>query len=153
VDNILKIHSLHPRGLETHLELYKAVMQGTSTLPTVDREMIALTVSVLNRCHYLVVHHRGRLRQLHADETLIAHLEEDFERADLDPRRLAMLRYVATLTKKPWGIVDKDIDDLRAAGFGEQEILVIAEITSYFAFVNRIAAGLGVEIEPWVPRH
>ncbi len=52
VDNILKIHSLHPRGLKTHLELYKAVMTGTQTLPKVEREMIALIVSVLNRCHY-----------------------------------------------------------------------------------------------------
>ena len=52
VDNILRIHSLHPRGLAAHLELYQAVMAGTRTLRAVDRELIALTVSQLNRCHY-----------------------------------------------------------------------------------------------------
>ncbi len=52
VDNILAIHSLHPRGLGAHLELYQAVMSGTSTLRKVDREMIAVVVSRINDCHY-----------------------------------------------------------------------------------------------------
>jgi alkylhydroperoxidase family enzyme len=52
VDNILQIHSLHPAGMRTHWELYREVMTGTPTLPKVDREMIALVVSVINNCHY-----------------------------------------------------------------------------------------------------
>jgi alkylhydroperoxidase family enzyme len=52
VDNIMKIHSLHPRGLGGHFSLYTAVMRGTETLPKAEREMIALVVSVINSCHY-----------------------------------------------------------------------------------------------------
>jgi len=52
VDNILKLHSLHPAGLRAHFELYAECMRGTSTLPRVEREMIALVVSALNRCRY-----------------------------------------------------------------------------------------------------
>jgi alkylhydroperoxidase family enzyme len=52
VDTILRIHSLHPEGLRTHYELYREVMTGTSTLRKVEREMIALVVSVINECHY-----------------------------------------------------------------------------------------------------
>ena len=52
VDNILKIHSLHPDGLAAHFALYRAVMAGTPGLRKVDREMIALVVSRLNSCHY-----------------------------------------------------------------------------------------------------
>lgn len=52
VDNILQIHSLHPEGMRTHWELYREVMSGTWTLPKVDREMIAMVVSVINDCHY-----------------------------------------------------------------------------------------------------
>jgi alkylhydroperoxidase family enzyme len=52
VDEILKIHSLHPAGLEAHYALYRAVMRGTRGLPKVDRELIALTVSQINACHY-----------------------------------------------------------------------------------------------------
>lgn len=52
VDNILRIHSLHPEGLRTHYELYREAMTGTQTLRKVEREMIALVVSVINDCHY-----------------------------------------------------------------------------------------------------
>lgn len=52
VDNILKIHSLAPAGLEAHLAVYQHVMRGTKALRKADREMIAVVVSQLNGCHY-----------------------------------------------------------------------------------------------------
>ena len=52
VDNIMKVHSLHPSGLEAHFLLYSAVMRGTCSLPKLEREMIALEVSRINECHY-----------------------------------------------------------------------------------------------------
>lgn len=52
VDNVLKIHSLHPRGLDAHLALYKAAMHGTPSFTKADRELVAVVVSEANRCHY-----------------------------------------------------------------------------------------------------
>ena len=52
VDNVLKIHSLHPRGLEAHFALYRAVMTGTPGLSQADREIVAIVVSRANGCHY-----------------------------------------------------------------------------------------------------
>ena len=52
VDNILKIHSLNLRSLWAHFELYKTVMVGRSGLSRVQREMIAVVVSAVNKCHY-----------------------------------------------------------------------------------------------------
>jgi uncharacterized peroxidase-related enzyme len=52
VGNILKAHSLRPKVLSAHLHLYKELMFGRSELSRVDREMIALAVSVFNHCHY-----------------------------------------------------------------------------------------------------
>ena len=52
LDHIMSVHGLHPEGLEAHFALYRAVMRGTPTLPTVDREMIALAVSAINECEY-----------------------------------------------------------------------------------------------------
>lgn len=51
-DEILMVHSLHPEGLASHFSLYRALMTGTPTLRKVDREMVALVVSVANDCHY-----------------------------------------------------------------------------------------------------
>ena len=52
VDNILKIHSLHPASLQMHYDFYKLVMYGRSPLTRIQREMIAVVVSAVNQCHY-----------------------------------------------------------------------------------------------------
>lgn len=52
VDNIMQIHSLNPRAMAAHDALYRSAMRGTATLRKVEREMVALTVSQLNECHY-----------------------------------------------------------------------------------------------------
>ncbi len=52
VDNIFKIHSLNPASIRGHLEMYRTVMRGRSPLSRTQREMIAVVVSSVNRCHY-----------------------------------------------------------------------------------------------------
>ncbi len=52
VDNIMAVHWQDPASLGAHLQLYRQAMAGTRTLRKVDREMIALVVSTINRCHY-----------------------------------------------------------------------------------------------------
>ena len=52
IDNILAVHSLNPRGMAAHQALYESAMAGTATLRKVDREIIALVVSLENDCHY-----------------------------------------------------------------------------------------------------
>ena len=52
VDNILKIHSLHPASLRVHYDFYKLVMYGRSPLSRIQREMIAVVTSAANQCHY-----------------------------------------------------------------------------------------------------
>ena len=46
---------------------------------------------------------------------------------------------------------DADTDALRSAGFSDRDILDIVEVVAYYAYANRIADGLGVETEPWIP--
>jgi len=52
VDNILAVHSLNPSAVAAHNALYTSAMSGTKTLRKVERELIALIVSLENRCHY-----------------------------------------------------------------------------------------------------
>jgi uncharacterized peroxidase-related enzyme len=58
-----------------------------------------------------------------------------------------MLNYATKLTKTPAAVGQGDVDALREAGFSAAAILDICQVTAYFAFVNRIADGLGVELE------
>ncbi len=58
-----------------------------------------------------------------------------------------MLAYAAKLTHSPATIRQVDIEQLRECGFDDRAIHDICTITAYFGFVNRIANGLGVELE------
>jgi len=82
-----------------------------------------------------------------AKEALAA-IVTDHWRATLDPCDHVMLQYALRVTREPWRIVESDIADLRRAGFDDHAIHDICTIASYYAFVNRIADGLGVELEP-----
>ncbi len=60
-----------------------------------------------------------------------------------------MLAYAEKLTLTPWAMARGDVEALRAAGFSDRAILDINQITGYYAYVNRLADGLGVELEPF----
>jgi uncharacterized peroxidase-related enzyme len=94
-----------------------------------------------------VLHHGEALRRLTKDDEMLAQLKEDYTQASLAPADRAMLDYAAKLTLSPAAVTRSDVQVLRKAGFDDQAILDIAQITAYFAFVNRTADGLGVSVE------
>ncbi len=58
-----------------------------------------------------------------------------------------MLDYALTLTQAPHTVTAQGVAALRGAGFDDRAIHDICAVTAYYAFVNRIADGLGVELE------
>jgi uncharacterized peroxidase-related enzyme len=98
-----------------------------------------------------VTHHRRGLRRLLRDDDLASRIEEDFESAGLSEKRLAMLRYAVKLTLTPAEMTQDDVGALSDAGFSDLDILHINEVTGYFAYANRIADGLGIQLEDWIP--
>jgi alkylhydroperoxidase family enzyme len=51
-DNILRIHGVHSRTMRQHYDLYRELMYGRGPLSRIQREMIAVVVSVQNKCRY-----------------------------------------------------------------------------------------------------
>jgi uncharacterized peroxidase-related enzyme len=82
-----------------------------------------------------------------SEERLLGALAEDHRQADLSPADRVMLDYAVKLTLRPAEMDAADVEALRAAGFEDRAIHDICAITAYYAFVNRIADGLGVELE------
>ena len=62
-----------------------------------------------------------------------------------------MLRYAEKLTRQPATVKESDVSQLRAVGFSDTDILHIAEVVAYFAYANRVADGLGISLEDWIP--
>lgn len=97
------------------------------------------------------MHHRRGLRRLLKDDELLAAIETDWRTAAIDAKRQAMLVFATKLTVTPGDMVAADTEALREAGFSDRDILDITEVVAYYAYVNRIADGLGVETESWIP--
>ena len=78
---------------------------------------------------------------------LLTALTTDYTTAVLAPADRVMLDYAVKLTRTPSAITAADVDALRRVAFDDRAIHDLCAITAYFAFVNRIADGLGVELE------
>ena len=145
ISNIMKIHSLSPKAMKSHMDLYLNLMFGKSDLSREEREFIGVVVSVLNNCEYCIKHHVESLSNFWKDRRKIDRFIDDFNSIEISTRLQYILDYVFKLTNNPTFIKKTDIDNLRNTGFSDKEILDINLIASYFNFVNRIALGLGVE--------
>jgi len=83
----------------------------------------------------------------------VAGLVEDYRAARLNAVDRSMLDYAAKLTLEPWAVEEADVIRLREVGFSDRAILDINQVVGYYAFVNRLADGLGVELEDfWTSR-
>jgi uncharacterized peroxidase-related enzyme len=148
VANVLKVHSVNPMAMTTHVSLYKHLLFGNSGLSRIERETIAVAVSAANSCAYCVDHHAAALRTAGGDPAMVAALSESPEQVALDARSRALVDFAIKLTRAPGTMSAADTDALRAVGFSDSDIHDANAIAAYFNFVNRMVLGLGVELEP-----
>ena len=94
-------------------------------------------------------HHSAGLRRLTKDERLVKTIARDYRKAPLSTPDRSMLDYAVKLTKTPWSVRRTDVTKLRRTGFDDRTILDINLIVRYYAFVNRLADGLGVPLEDY----
>jgi len=59
-----------------------------------------------------------------------------------------MIDWALKLTRRPDAMQAADLAPLREAGLDDRAIHDLALLVGYYAFVNRVASGLGVEVEP-----
>lgn len=93
------------------------------------------------------MHHGAGLQKLTGSATLAKSLADAYETAPITEAERAMLRYADKLTRTPAGVTQADVDELLRCGFSDGAVLDICMVVGYFAFVNRLADGLGVEPE------
>ena len=76
----------------------------------------------------------------------------DYRTAKIDANTRALLDYALKLTLYPAKMGQADVDHLREVGFDDEAVVAVAMVASYFNFINRIADGLGVDLEPEMHR-
>jgi alkylhydroperoxidase family enzyme len=60
----------------------------------------------------------------------------------------ALLDHVLKLTRAPAACTRADVDALRAAGATDEQIHAAVQVAAFFNYINRVADGLGVDLEP-----
>ena len=74
----------------------------------------------------------------------------DWQTAELtDPDR-ALCAFAAKLTIHQHDMSPADLDRLREHGFDDTAIHDAVQVIAYFAYITRIADGLGVELEEFI---
>jgi uncharacterized peroxidase-related enzyme len=135
--NIFKGMANSPAALNAYLALSEALEDGLLTLK--EREVISLALAEANDCGYCRAAHTfvGKQAGLTEQETVAA------RQGRLSDTRLnALAQFTQRLTEKRGFVSDKDLGDLRAAGYGDGHIAEAVAVyalntyTNYFNHVN-----------------
>jgi len=141
VPNVIRGYAARPERWRAFVAMYHALMdKDKSKLSPLEREMIAVVVSSVNRCYYCLVAHGQAVRKLSGDPELGEMLVANYRVAKLSLRQRAMLEFAWKLTETPWLIDEPDRAALRASGFSEEEIWDVGETAAFYNFSNRMAA-------------
>ncbi|SLN35609.1 Carboxymuconolactone decarboxylase family protein [Pseudoruegeria aquimaris] len=148
VPNVLKAYAFDIEKLNAFTGLYNDLMLADSGLSKLEREMIAVVVSSINRCYYCLVAHGAAVRQLSGDPELGEMLVMNYRVAPLSARHRAMLDFAALMTNASYTIEEKDREALRSVGFSERDIWDIAAVAGFFNMSNRIASATDMRPNP-----
>ena len=140
VPNVLRAYAFDIDKLNAFTGLYNDVMLADSGLSKLEREMIAVVVSSVNKCYYCLTAHGAAVRQLSGDPILGEMLVMNWRVAALDARQTAMLNFAELMTIASAQITEKDRDALRQVGFSDRDIWDIAAVAGFYNMSNRIAS-------------
>ncbi|MGD2018405.1 MAG: hypothetical protein PVJ89_09835 [Planctomycetota bacterium] len=72
----------------------------------------------------------------------------DWRAAGLDEVDMALAAYAEKLTRTPGRMEEADVEALRAVGLDDVAIHDLIQVIAYFNYINRVADGVDVELEP-----
>jgi len=144
VPNLVRSYAWRPDRLRSWYRHYRQLLEPTDRLDLAAREMVAVVVSVRNRCAYCIASHSAALRLALGDAELADRITGDHHRAGLDEWHVAMLDYAVKLTDHPGACGADDLERLRSLGFTDQDVWDLVELTAMFNFTNRLTSGAGI---------
>ena len=145
IPNVLKAYAFDMDKLDSFTAMYNDLMLGKSGLSKLEREMIAVVVSAINKCWYCQVAHGAAVRALSGDPALGEALVMNYKVAPLDPRARAMLDFAVQVTRASGDIEEAHRQALRDQGFSDRDIWDIASVAGFYNMSNRVASAVGMK--------
>jgi uncharacterized peroxidase-related enzyme len=148
VPNVLRAYAFDVEKLNAFTAMYNDLMLGGSNLSKLEREMIAVAVSAVNKCFYCLVAHGAAVRQLSGDPALGEALVMNYKVASVTAQQMAMLDFAVKLTRESASVVEADRQALRDVGYSDRDIWDIASVAAFFNMTNRVASGTDMRPNP-----
>ena len=148
IPNVLQAYAFDIDKLNAFTGLYNDVMLSASGLSKLEREMIAVAVSSINKCFYCLTAHGQAVRALSGDPALGEMMVMNWRVATLDARQTAMLEFAELMTLSSAKITEADRDALRGVGFSDRDIWDIAATAGFYNMTNRIASATDMRPNP-----
>lgn len=148
VPNVLQAYAFDVEKLNAFTAMYNDIMFCDSGLSKLEREMIAVAVSSINKCFYCMTAHGAAVRQLSGDPVLGELMVMNYKAADLDSRQRAMLDFAEKITKESSAIDEADRQALRDVGFNDRDIFDISSVAAFYNMTNRVASAIDMRPNP-----
>jgi uncharacterized peroxidase-related enzyme len=139
VPNVFLVLAHRPDEFRAFFAYHDALMLKDGNLSKAEREMIVVATSGANDCLYCVVAHGAILRIYEKNPFIADQVAVNHRRADLTPRRRAMLDFALKVSLRAHEVEDADYTRLREQGFSDEDAWDIAAIAAFFAMSNRLA--------------
>jgi uncharacterized peroxidase-related enzyme len=144
VPNVFLVLAHRPDEFRAFFAYHDALMLKDSGLSKAEREMIVVATSGANHCQYCVIAHGAILRIYEKNPFIADQLAVNHRKADVTPRRRAMLDFAMKVAGRSGEIDEGDYAALRAHGFTDEDAWDIAAIAAFFAMSNRLANMTGM---------
>jgi uncharacterized peroxidase-related enzyme len=144
VPNVFLTLAHRPDEFRAFFAYHDALLLRESGLSKADKEMIIVTTSGANHCLYCVVAHGAILRIYEKNPLIADQVAVNHRKADITPRRRAMLDFAMKVCNASHEIGDADFAALHEHGFSDEDAWDIAGITAFFGLSNRMANAISM---------
>ena len=140
--NFLRVLANSPAALGAFLGLHQIAEHGALDLPT--RERIAVALAEQNGCQYCLSAHSaiGRKAGLTGDE-----IDANREGTSHDAKAAAAVAFARALVENKGDVTQAELDAVRAAGYGEAEIVEIIVHVGMNLLTNILGRASRVDID------
>ena len=144
VPNVFLVLAHRPDEFRAFFAYHDALMLKDGGLSKAEREMIVVATSGANDCLYCVIAHGAILRIYDKNPFIADQVAVNHHKADLTPRRRAMLDFAVKVALRASEIAETDYARLREHGFTDEDAWDIGAIAAFFAMSNRLANMTGM---------
>jgi len=129
--NLMRTMAHSPAVLESYLQ-FSGLLKG-GTLSDQQREQVSLTVAEANQCDYCLAAHStlGKMSGLSPEQIRNSRIG-----VDSDPQSAALLKFSQAVVQKRGQLSDQEFQDVRDAGFSDEQITEIAANVALNIFTN-----------------